>query len=126
QTADNCLYPAFATRCYPLGLAARIKIISVCWLQVRCQVWPFRQSLHGRQSVSRVREPSSVFVVGGPISRRTFDAVHDSEQPAIFGKPALEQAPLTQQRLMHRLYGHLASALGNISGQKALLDKQID
>ena len=57
---------------------------------------------------------------------RALDAFHNAEEPGIFRQPALQQAPLAQQRLVRRLDGCLAGVLGDIGGQQALLDEMLD
>lgn len=61
-----------------------------------------------------------------PVARGALDAIEHGEQASVVAGPALQQAPLAQQCLVRRLYGGLTGVLGDVSGQEALLDEQVD
>ena len=94
--AKERLRAPLATRCRPLSLVARRKIVAIHRLQVGRKVGPFGQLLRRFQSLARMGKPGNAFVIGGPIARRPLDALQDTKQPGIFGEPALQQAPLAQ------------------------------
>ncbi len=65
--------------------------------------WLCSQPLCRRQSIRRVREPSSVLGIRPPIPTGTLDALQHSKESGIFLEPTLQKAPLPKQRLVCRL-----------------------
>ena len=115
--------PAFGNR---LRLSAGGEVFAIRRLQVGGKVGSLAQPLRRCQPICRVCEPGAVAVVRGPIAARALDALQHGKQPGIFCQPALQQAPLPQQRLVRRLDGFLAGVLGNIGSEQALLDEVLD
>ena len=71
-------------------------------------------------------QPIRRIVVCCPIECGALYAFECGERPEVFVEPALQQSPLPEQCLMHRLDGDLAGVFGDVCGKQALLDQKVD
>ena len=86
------------------------------------------------EALALMREPGVAARVGVPVARRALDALQRRQQAEILFQPAVEQAPLPQQRLVRRLDRRFASLLAGlrvardtrVGRKQPLLDQKID
>ena len=126
QRVDDSLHaPRPGPRCrFPLPAGREVGAIGR--LQVGGEVGPVAQPLGRLQPAGRVREPGGILAVGRPVAAGALDAIHHAEETGVVRQPALQQAPLSQQRLVRGLDGLLARVLGNVGGEQPLLDEMLD
>ena len=103
-------------RALPFGLNFRLartttlEIGAIARLQLRGEVGSRIERARLCQPQALMGEPALRRGVGFPIARRPLDALEGRQTTKILGHPTLEQAPLTQQRLMRRLDRHRSCA----------------
>ena len=100
-----------------LARAAAGEVGAVGRIEPACDVRTGVERLRFRKALALMGEPGVAARVGVPVARRAFDPLQSRQQAKILFQPAIEQAPLPQQRLVRRLDRRFAGFFAGLAGR---------